>query len=104
MSQNYTVSAISSYKDITHTFGNFDIIFSEPIWETPDAVSLRRFEAYTELPSMHAAGEHLSNGLSVREISELFRFSEITSFCRMFKKYYGITPSEFQRRALNKQN
>ena len=52
---------------------------------------------YINRTRMDAAAEHLSKGLSVREVSELFRFSEITSFCRMFKKYFGVTPSEYQR-------
>ena len=47
---------------------------------------------------MDAAAEHLARGLTVREVSDLFRFSESTSFCRMFKKYYGVTPSEYQKR------
>ncbi len=58
---------------------------------------------YINRTRMNAAAEHLSKGLSVREVSELFRFSESTSFCRMFKKYYNVTPSEFQRQAQNKQ-
>ena len=57
---------------------------------------------YINRTRMNAAAEHLSKGLSVREVSELFRFSEITSFCRMFKKYYGVTPSEYQRSAKSK--
>ena len=57
---------------------------------------------YINRTRMDAAAEHLSNGLSVREVSELFRFSETTSFSRMFKKYYGISPSEFQRKSYNR--
>lgn len=46
---------------------------------------------------MNSAAEHLAGGLTVREVSELFKFSETTSFCRMFKKYYGCTPTEFKK-------
>ena len=54
---------------------------------------------YINRTRMDAAAEHLCKGLSVREVSELFRFSETTSFSRMFKKYHGVTPSEYQRSA-----
>ena len=53
---------------------------------------------YINRTRMDAAAEHLARGLTVREVSDLFRFSESTSFCRMFKKYYGVTPSEYQKR------
>lgn len=46
---------------------------------------------------MDAAAEYLANGLSVREVSEIFHFSEVTSFCRMYKKYFGMTPSEHRK-------
>lgn len=44
-----------------------------------------------------SAAECLEHGIPVHEVSELYRFSETTSFCRMFKKYFGVTPSEYQR-------
>lgn len=44
---------------------------------------------------MNVAAENLKRGLSVREVSEMLKFSESTSFCRMFKKYYGVSPSKF---------
>lgn len=56
---------------------------------------------YINRTRMDAAAEHLAKGLTVREVSELFKFSEITSFSRMFKKYHGLTPSAFQRAALS---
>lgn len=49
---------------------------------------------------MASAAECLKKGISVKEVSEMYRFSESTSFCRMFKKYFGVTPSEYQRLAL----
>lgn len=50
---------------------------------------------YINRARMDAAAEHLAKGISVREVSEMFKFSEVTSFCRMFKKYYGVSPSKF---------
>lgn len=54
---------------------------------------------YINRTRMDTAAEHLAKGLTVREVSELFRFSETTSFSRMFKKYHGVTPSEYQKAA-----
>lgn len=55
---------------------------------------------YINRTRMDAAAEHLAKGLTVREVSELFKFTESTSFCRMFKKYHGVTPSDYQKAAL----
>ena len=46
---------------------------------------------------MRSAAECLQKGISVKEVSEMYKFSESSSFCRMFKKYFGITPTEYQR-------
>ena len=46
---------------------------------------------------MRSAAECLQKGLSVKEVSDMYKFSECTSFYRMFKKYFGITPTEYQR-------
>lgn len=56
---------------------------------------------YINRTRMDAAAEHLAKGLTVREVSDLFKFSESTSFCRMFKKYYSMTPSEYQRKCFS---
>lgn len=44
-----------------------------------------------------AASEYLSRGLSVREVSEIFHFSEVTAFSRIYKKYFGMTPGEYRK-------
>lgn len=46
---------------------------------------------------MRSTAECLQKGLSVKEVSDMYKFSECTSFYRMFKKYFGITPTEYQR-------
>ncbi|MGN0478264.1 MAG: helix-turn-helix transcriptional regulator [Hominenteromicrobium sp.] len=53
---------------------------------------------------MHSAAECLQRGLSIKEVSDMYKFSESTSFCRMFKKYFGITPTEYQRLAKSGKN
>ena len=41
---------------------------------------------------MNAAAEHIHRGLSVKEVTEMYHFSESSAFCRLFK-YFGITPT-----------
>lgn len=55
---------------------------------------------YINRLKMETAAEYLAKGLTVREVSELFKFSESTSFCRMFKKYHGVTPTEYRKSVL----
>ena len=46
----------------------------------------------------HAA-EHIRRGLSVKEVTEMYHFSEYSAFCRLFKKYFRITPTEYRQLA-----
>lgn len=53
---------------------------------------------------MSSAAECLQKGLSVKEVSEMFKFTECSSFSRMFKKIFGITPTEYQRLIMTKKD
>ena len=48
---------------------------------------------------MNAAAEHICRGLPVKEVSEMYHFSEYSAFCRLFKKHFGITPTEYRQLA-----
>ena len=48
---------------------------------------------------MNAAAEHIRRGLSVKEVTEMYHFSEYSAFCRLFKKYFRITPTEYRQLA-----
>lgn len=41
---------------------------------------------------MEAALEYLRMGISPGHVSDMLKFTDPSSFCRMFKKYYGISP------------
>lgn len=48
-----------------------------------------------------AIKQYLANpGLSIGEISYTFNFSNVTYFCRFFKKYTGLTPMEYRKSLL----
>lgn len=38
-----------------------------------------------------------NSDLSIKEISNIFGYSEATHFTYFFKKYSGLTPSEFKK-------
>ena len=52
---------------------------------------------------MNAAVEHIRRGLSVKEVTEMYHFSESSAFCRLFKKHFGITPTEYRQLAEKEQ-
>lgn len=52
---------------------------------------------------MNAAAEHIHRGLSVKGVTEMYHFSESSAFCRLFKKYFGITPTEYRQLAEKSQ-
>lgn len=54
---------------------------------------------YINCIRMNAAAEHIRRGLSVKEVSEMYHFSEYSAFCRLFKKHFGITPTEYRQLA-----
>lgn len=45
---------------------------------------------------MEAAAAYLRMGMSVKDAGELMGFSDSSSLCRMFKKYYGISPRKLK--------
>lgn len=50
-----------------------------------------------------ASRELLSTKSSIIEIAAKYRFESQDGFCRAFKKYYGITPSEYRKLNSNKK-
>jgi AraC-like DNA-binding protein len=73
-------------------------------------VSLRQLERYsakdfTATPKawlrkqrMELACKHLSKAHSVKDTAYLLGFRYPSHFCREFKRYYGMTPSQFVRK------
>ena len=47
----------------------------------------------------HARAMLENTQATVNEISDACGFSEVRSFIRFFKKYYGQTPTEYRKRA-----
>jgi AraC-like DNA-binding protein len=44
---------------------------------------------------MERASTLLRRGLYVKEVSHELRFKQVPHFCREFRRYYGVPPSDF---------
>lgn len=51
---------------------------------------------YIHRSRLSAGLGYLRMGLSVRDTAEMLGFGETSSFCRLFRQYYGITPTEYR--------
>ena len=57
---------------------------------------------YIILLRMNSALQLLKdNGVTIKEIAFELGFTDNAHFCKTFKKYYGITPGEYQRNQNN---
>ena len=69
-------------------------LFTSDMDMTPIKYALRRKLYY-------AAKELVSNDKKIIDIANLFGFESHNSFCRAFKRIYGVTPSLFRKNAYN---
>ena len=53
---------------------------------------------YIQQKRLTAAAERLNEGMGISEAAHSVGFSEYSSFLRAFRKNYGMTPSEYQRK------
>lgn len=87
-----TVSKIAFFSPF-HFHRIFKCITSETLNEY---VNRRRIEK--------SALDLLHKNLTITEITLKFGFNETSSFSRAFKKYYGISPSEFEKQNSNRNS
>ena len=58
-------------------------------------ISLRQLEAWLRKQRMELACKLLSEAHSVKDAAYVLGFRHPSHFCKEFKRYYGITPSQF---------
>jgi AraC-like DNA-binding protein len=63
-----------------------------------DKTGMNIVDYINETRIMKASTLLADNKLKIQDVSEAVGYRNITSFNRMFKKYMGLTPSEFRRR------
>lgn len=74
---------------------HFHRVFKFVTGETPNEYVIRRRIEKSVLDLLH-------KNTTTTEIACKFGFSDISSFSRAFKKYYGISPTEFKKQNPNK--
>ena len=56
---------------------------------------------YTELKLEEAKRLLRENELTVRQISDRLAFGEPNYFCKTFRRFTGMTPTEYKKRAMS---
>lgn len=87
-----TISEIAFFSPF-HFHRVFKFVTGEPLNEY---VTRRRIEK--------SALDLLHKNITTTEVAHKFGYSDISSFSRTFKKYYGISPTEFRKQNPNRFN